>query len=631
MSLANNAQRTAGREAVTARSRAGRRSSDDLVVLTRDAALLQTVQRVAVGQGHDCSIIHSEPDLASQLAADRAGVAIIDAAAVSTPIATLTQQLAAQFPDLVLIVAGDARDQAALTAHVTTGTVHRFLHRPVSDERVKLFVESAWRRHDHEPPPILAHASAPAVTASQGYAARIRLAAIAVGALLIGGTGIWIFMSGDDASTPVANPSTPAGTETYRQATSAAAPGAGATEIDRLLADAERALVAENVDEAERLAAAAGELQPDHVRVAFVVAQIGKERERVLLTRAREAAASGDVEGALAVLETGGERDSTLVDETRRELEQQRVESRVADFLGRAEERRAAGALIEPAQNNARFFVESALALAPQDARVLETRRRLSEQILARARAAIEGGELDSADRMLAAAGDSGVARATLAPLRKSLEAARTAARGEAVRSLYARFEQRLRDGQLVEPASDSAKHWLARLVATDAQHDSTRQARRAFADRALESGRAAAGRGDFAAGDTWIAEARAAGAPAEGMAALQRELSAARAEAARRDSVVSASSLTRVRYVEPKYPRQALEKGTEGWVDLEFTVGTNGTVGNVTVVRSEPAGVFDAAASSSLARWRFRPVLVDGRPVDQRARVRMQFDVAED
>ena len=124
MSLANNAQRATGREAATGRSGAGRGAADGLVVLTRDAALLQTVQRVAIGHGHDCSIIQSEPDLASQLAADHAGVAIIDAAAVSTPIATLTQNLSAQFPELVLIVAGDARDQAALAAHVTRSEEH---------------------------------------------------------------------------------------------------------------------------------------------------------------------------------------------------------------------------------------------------------------------------------------------------------------------------------------------------------------------------------------------------------------------------------------------------------------------------------------------------------------------------
>jgi TonB family protein len=639
MSLANNAQRTAGREAAaTGRSRAGRGATDGLVVLTRDAALLQTVQRVAVGHGHDCSIIHSEPDLASQLTADHAGVAIIDAAAVSTPIAALTQKLAAQFPGLVLIVAGDARDQAALAAHVTTGTVHRFLHRPVSDERVRTFVDSAWRRHDHEPP-MLRRAAAASITGSHTQLAppssrndtRIRVAAIAVGVLVVAGVGVWLFTSGDEPATPAAAPQAPASDDTYRQAASPVPATASVAEFDRLLADAERALATENVDEAERLAAAAGALEPDHPRVAFVVAQIGQERERILLTRAREAAATGDVEAAIAVLEAGGTRDSTLVDETRRELEQQRVDSRVADFLQRSRERRTAGALIDPPQNNARFFVESALALAPQDAGVLEARRQLADQMIAAARTSIEGGQLDGAERMLAAAGDSGASRATLAPVRRSLEAARTAARGEAVSSLFERFQQRLENGQVVEPANDSAKHWLARLVATDPQHASTREARRAFAERALASGRESARRGDLAAGDNWIMEARAAGAPAEGMAALERELSAARAEAARRNSVVSASSLTRVRYVEPKYPRQALERGTEGWVDLEFTVGTDGTVGNVTVVRAEPAGVFDAAASASLSRWRFRPVMVDGRPVDQRARVRLQFDVAED
>src|SRR5206468_1569730 len=35
---------------------------------------------------------------------------------------------------------------------ITNGTVYRFLHKPVSEQRVKLFVDAAWRRHGQEIP-----------------------------------------------------------------------------------------------------------------------------------------------------------------------------------------------------------------------------------------------------------------------------------------------------------------------------------------------------------------------------------------------------------------------------------------------------------------------------------------------
>src|SRR5689334_20898172 len=75
------------------------------------------------------------------------GVAVIDCAAVATPMGQLIDRLHAQFPELVLIAAGGSDDQGMLATQITDGSVHRFLHRPLSEQRVRLFVEAAWRRH----------------------------------------------------------------------------------------------------------------------------------------------------------------------------------------------------------------------------------------------------------------------------------------------------------------------------------------------------------------------------------------------------------------------------------------------------------------------------------------------------
>ena len=124
----------------------GEQAGEGLIVLTRDELLMQTLE--AVAPEHALSFLSDESDLATHLAGGHIGVAILDAASTRTPIAQLTERLRKQFPDLVLIVAGGAEHQAALSAQVTRGTVYRFLHKPVSAPRVKLFVEAAWRRHD---------------------------------------------------------------------------------------------------------------------------------------------------------------------------------------------------------------------------------------------------------------------------------------------------------------------------------------------------------------------------------------------------------------------------------------------------------------------------------------------------
>ena len=73
--------------------------------------------------------------------------------------------------------------------------------------------------------------------------------------------------------------------------------------IDKLLSAAEQQLLAQHIDEAQKLTDQARAIKPDHVRVAFLTAEIGKERERAVLMQARQAAASGNLEQAIAVLD----------------------------------------------------------------------------------------------------------------------------------------------------------------------------------------------------------------------------------------------------------------------------------------------------------------------------------------
>ena len=68
---------------------------------------------------------------------------------------------------------------------------------------------------------------------------------------------------------------------------------------------------------------------------------------------------------------------------------------------------------------------------------------------------------------------------------------------------------------------------------------------------------------------------------------------------------------------VQPQYPREALQKGLEGWVVLEFTVTESGTVRSVKVVDSSPPEIFDSAATDAARKFRFKPAYVDGKAVE--------------
>jgi TonB family protein len=89
---------------------------------------------------------------------------------------------------------------------------------------------------------------------------------------------------------------------------------------------------------------------------------------------------------------------------------------------------------------------------------------------------------------------------------------------------------------------------------------------------------------------------------------------------------MVSISSLDRVKYVAPKYPRAAQRRNLSGWVDVAFTVDIDGTVTDVAVRDSKPGDTFVNSAVNAIEGWRFEPVIQDGVAVQKRAAVRMMF-----
>lgn len=68
---------------------------------------------------------------------------------------------------------------------------------------------------------------------------------------------------------------------------------------------------------------------------------------------------------------------------------------------------------------------------------------------------------------------------------------------------------------------------------------------------------------------------------------------------------------------VQPVYPRRALSRGVEGYVIVEFTVTKNGTTKDLFVVESKPSGMFDRAALKAASKFKYKPRVVDGQPIE--------------
>ncbi len=67
---------------------------------------------------------------------------------------------------------------------------------------------------------------------------------------------------------------------------------------------------------------------------------------------------------------------------------------------------------------------------------------------------------------------------------------------------------------------------------------------------------------------------------------------------------------------VAPVYPARALSRGLEGFVDLQFTVTTAGTVKDPIVLQST-SSLFERAALRAVLKFKYKPRVVDGVPVE--------------
>lgn len=68
---------------------------------------------------------------------------------------------------------------------------------------------------------------------------------------------------------------------------------------------------------------------------------------------------------------------------------------------------------------------------------------------------------------------------------------------------------------------------------------------------------------------------------------------------------------------VAPVYPRRAQTRGIEGYVLLEFVVTKTGAVENPVVIEASPPGIFDRAAIQAALKFKYKPKVVNGEPID--------------
>ena len=82
---------------------------------------------------------------------------------------------------------------------------------------------------------------------------------------------------------------------------------------------------------------------------------------------------------------------------------------------------------------------------------------------------------------------------------------------------------------------------------------------------------------------------------------------------------------------VAPIYPRRAQTRGIEGYVLLEFVVTSTGAVRDPVVIEAKPPGIFDGAATNAALKFKYKPKVVNGEPIEVAGvRNRITFELTD-
>lgn len=568
-----------------------------VLALTHDLALSRALEELAAF-GFGIVQLESLDALIEEVMRAGPAVVLLDAEILTRPVENVVDRLNVQFPDVRLIVAGHGADQASLATRIAQGSVFRFLHKPASAQRLKLFVDAAGRPLD------AARTGQTQVVETLRDPALLRAAGVAeerprgpgglppvalwggAGALVLAGALALLFMGGSDAPEAPAAAAVPA-------AAAPVAPSPASPEVEKLIQAADQAFAAQKFVATDGTSAA--ELYQDalqaapqdsrarsgytrSVEFALRAAEIAFTENRLndanALVVALQSVAPGNSRLAFLSTQLQRERERIAAEENRRLSAEARAE-KLRDALREANERLRRGALLEPANDSAQSHYQTALDLAPNDPEVRALRTRLASRLLETAGQRLDSNEIPAARGMLDAAGNLGADPVALRNLRRRADELTAAA---------------------VARASVPVPAPAAAPPATVAPA-------------------------------TAVTPAAQSPAPAASAPQTSPETAAPRDdEPYDTIRIYAPSELKIVRRQEVEYPSRAIRERLGGWVDVEFTITPEGAVRNIIVLRAEPRNVFENSAIQALRRWRYEPVKENGKAIEARTRMRLRI-----
>ncbi|HVJ29989.1 MAG TPA: energy transducer TonB, partial [Gammaproteobacteria bacterium] len=366
---------------------------------------------------------------------------------------------------------------------------------------------------------------------------------------------------------------------------------------DGLFKRAEVALLAEDLQAAAAVLDQVRRLDPASSRLAFLDAQLAR---------------------GLAVLAVPPLATSPAPAASPTELD---------SVLSLATARLRRGQILAPAGNSAVAYLDRAAQIGRDDPRVAALRADVAAALIAAARLVFDA-DVMSAANLAGEARRLGVESAALVALETDVRVALARERQQQFSDRLETARLRLRSGALFAPTSDSALDYLTGLQADAPLLTGLAEEWEAFRQAAVVAIESSIDGREWGTADSQLAGLAQAPGGAIAAQPLAAELAARRQQETYLAAAAPASVMAIQSSAPAVYPPELLQRGVEGWVELEFVVDRNGRPRNLVVMQASPTGRFDAAALEAVRQYRYVPFEQDGRVYERRLKLRVRFQV---
>lgn len=568
----------------------------NVVVLTTDDGLLDTLRNSA-GSEHALWDVPSADAAVDYLVGGRCDVLIADLGSLHGDVASLLERLQAQFPELIFMATGRREQEGAVASLLSTGRIYRFLHKPISPGRAFQFLNAATRRYNElgnvQPVPI-ALQTVRTIARKRPYLGK----AIAAGSGVLAAVVTFaIWWQTRDQGLPVTLQTTHVGDAPVEDQVKSKLGSAQIAYLSGRLIDPRGDNALDYYKDVLKLDVNNAEAKTG------VQTVIDSLEQRVV--KALEDRNAPRVVTAWTALQRAAPNHPRLDALRSQLLALSRTAPKPAPAVaGNARPQVAPQPSVAPAQIAAVTEADAAAAQAAERELAEAIARELAEQ---------------------EAAANASVAEQVAAATEETTSPA-AVQEGPSLAEQIAVVANLRERGALLSPVGNSAFDSVMALRERYPDAEEVRSEQQRLAFLLLDRSRTALAANDVAEAETLIDHADKLIPGMQAVRSLQEQLSAAQEQRAFARNVAQAASLKRTREVAAVYPRDAQRAGTEGWVQVEFTIAPDGSTRDLQVRDSAPKQVFDKAALDSVSRWRFEPVRRNGAPVPQRAVLQVRF-----